>query len=597
MELPECAVCLVPFGGGDGHEPRVLTACGHSVCDGCLRGLAANASGRPATSSGDGGSVLRRVLVRCPECSARTRLPDAGVAGLPKNIELMRLVEALRRLGGGGGTAAEEAALPTSLKGSRDISRPPLVASAAAAEVEASRPPADTLSCGGGSASGTGNDGSDGGCGAADARGEPFDGNRDALQGHVDAVTAIVVAGGYLATASFDKTVRLWSAANGGLLHTLTGHGGRLTALAALEVPTNGSSGHSRRWLLASGDHARGVHVWSLPPLPPLADGGGPQELAAWQEHDDWRFLGVLALEALPHVAGGCTEAPLLYSGSGDHTVKAWSLEDFTLVAVMEGHRGPVSSLAGGSGSSSGGGSSPGNEVLASGGWDGEVRLWWRADHSPLAVLRSVAAAPEAPPVMVGVKVLLRLEDGDDGDELLFVAREDGSIEAWREDCHLASISAHDGQVSALAASSVLLFSCGHDKKLKAWHLVGELFLAQAYVIEMPDLAVTALLHHNGLLCAATTDGTVKVRARALLRGTQFGKKAASLKRLLTDVAKTVSSPAGSTKLLANSHLALVAGFASSASGADAGIKLSTILFSKANRLPSHPTAARKDTR
>eukprot|EP00850_Spirogloea_muscicola_P016111 SM000128S26244 [mRNA] locus=s128:314028:317231:+ [translate_table: standard] len=562
MELPECAVCLVPFGGSDGHEPRVLTACGHSVCDGCIRGLAANASGRPATSGGDGGSVLRRVLVRCPECSARTRLPDAGVAGLPKNIELMRLVEALRRLGGGSGTAAEEVALPKSLMGSGHVPRPPLVAAAAATTavpavvaaagddtsgsrrpsivtahlqqephtgmeaaevaVEASQPPADTLGCSGGSASGTGSEGSGSGCGTADARGEPFEGNRDALQGHVDAVTAIVVAGGYLATASFDKTVRLWSAADGGLLHTLTGHGGRVTALAALEVPTGGSSGHSRRWLLASGDHARGVHVWSLPPQL-LADSGGPQdvgrapappppqELAAWQEHGDWRFLGVLALEALPHVADGCTEAPLLYSGSGDHTVKAWSLQDFTLVAVMEGHRGPVSSLAGGSGSGTGGGSSTGSEVLASGGWDGDVRLWWRADHSPLAVLRSAAAALEAPPLMVGVKVLLRLEDADDGDELLFVAREDGSIEAWREDCHVASISAHDGQVSALAANSVLLFSCGHDKKLKAWHLVGELFLEQAYVMVMPDHAVTALLHHNGLLCAATTDGTIKV--------------------------------------------------------------------------------------
>eukprot|EP00850_Spirogloea_muscicola_P019037 SM000182S03927 [mRNA] locus=s182:53650:56808:- [translate_table: standard] len=512
MDLPECAVCLVPFGGGDGHEPRVLTACGHSVCDGCLRGLAANGCGRPATSGGDGGSVLRRMLVRCPECSARTRLPDAGVAGLPKNIELMRLVEALRRLGGSGGTAAEEVALPKSLMGSRDIPRPPLVAAAAAAEIEASRPPADTLSCGGGSVTGTSNDGSGGGCGTADARGGPFEGNRDALQGHVDAVTAIVVAGGcYLATASFDKTVRLWSATDGRLLHTLTGHGGRVTALAALEVPTGGSSGHSRRWLLASGDHARSVHVWSLPPLPPLADGGGPQELAAWQEHGDWRFLGVLALEALPHVAGGCTEAPLLYSGSGDRTVKAWSLQDFTLVAVMEGHRGPVSSLAGSSGSGSGRGNSTGHEVLASGGWDGDVRLWWRADHSPLAVLRSAAAAPEAPPLMVGVKVLLRLKDGDDGDYLLFVAREDGSIEAWRENSHVASISAHDGQVLALAANSVLLFSCGHDKKLKAWHLVDELFLEQAYVTEMPDHVLTALLHHNGLLCAATTDGTVKI--------------------------------------------------------------------------------------
>ena len=108
--LPECIVCLCPF-EDTSHYPRVLD-CGHSLCEECIGSLISTQgpsqhislmttiNESPSTNSGvtsisTSTSEQKRVLIRCPECSARTRLTGPGVQSLPKNIELMRLVSAL----------------------------------------------------------------------------------------------------------------------------------------------------------------------------------------------------------------------------------------------------------------------------------------------------------------------------------------------------------------------------------------------------------------------------------------------------------------------------------------------------------------------
>ena len=93
--LPECIVCLCPF-DDTSHCPRVLN-CGHSLCEDCIGSLTNSRviKSEELSSSTPTPSEPKRVLIRCPECSARTRLTDAGVQSLPKNIELMRLVGAL----------------------------------------------------------------------------------------------------------------------------------------------------------------------------------------------------------------------------------------------------------------------------------------------------------------------------------------------------------------------------------------------------------------------------------------------------------------------------------------------------------------------
>lgn len=80
-------------------------------------------------------------------------------------------------------------------------------------------------------------------------------------------------------------------------------------------------------------------------------------------------------------------------------------LQDYTLMSIMTGHKSIVSSLA------------VCNGILYSGSWDGTIRLWSLNDHTPLAVLG------EDRPGNFG-SVLSLAVDGN----LLVVAHENGHI-------------------------------------------------------------------------------------------------------------------------------------------------------------------------
>ncbi|KAJ7231569.1 hypothetical protein O6H91_Y457100 [Diphasiastrum complanatum] len=120
-ELPSCAICLQQYDESQ-HAPRVLY-CGHSLCQSCIATLpihlhdAASSSANPsalaaaaaASASSSASSASFSVsssssasvsaassLLRCPECSQWTRLSYKGYLGLPKNIELLRLLGCLK---------------------------------------------------------------------------------------------------------------------------------------------------------------------------------------------------------------------------------------------------------------------------------------------------------------------------------------------------------------------------------------------------------------------------------------------------------------------------------------------------------------------
>ncbi|CAL5326898.1 unnamed protein product [Camellia sinensis] len=104
-----------------------------------------------------------------------------------------------------------------------------------------------------------------------------------------------------------------------------------------------------------------GIYIWGI------TDPFGQEPIKKLFEQKDWRYSGIHALA----ISG----TGYLYTGSGDKSIKAWSLQDYSLPYTMNGHKSVVSTLA------------VCNGVLYSGSWDGTVRLWCLSDHSPLTVL------------------------------------------------------------------------------------------------------------------------------------------------------------------------------------------------------------------
>lgn len=287
------------------------------------------------------------------------------------------------------------------------------------------------------------------------------------LKGHLDCITGLAVGGGFLFSSSFDKTVQVWSLQDFTHVHTFKGHEHKVMALAFVE---------KEQPLCISGDSGGVIFIWDA--SSPL----GQEPITKLYEQKDWRYSGIHCLA----VSG--TE--YLYTGSGDRSIKAWSLQDYALSAVMNGHNSVVSTLAVCGG------------VLYSGSWDGTVRLWCLSDHSSLAVLG------EAGPGNV-TSVLSLAAYG----RVLAVAHENGFIKIWRNNAVLKCARVHNGAIFSVGVGGKWLFTGGWDKAVNIQELLIDEFQADAIPIGSIacDAVVTALLYWQGKLFVGQADRIIKV--------------------------------------------------------------------------------------
>ena len=142
--------------------------------------------------------------------------------------------------------------------------------------------------------------------------------------------------GKVIASGSWDKTVRLWDAATGQALKTLSGHTAEVLALA---YSPDGK-------VIASGSGDNTVRLW---------DAATGQELKTLSGHTD----SVSALAYSP-------DGKVIASGSWDNTVRLWDAATGQELNTLSGHTASVSALA----------YSPDGKVIASGSGDQTVRLW-----------------------------------------------------------------------------------------------------------------------------------------------------------------------------------------------------------------------------
>jgi len=357
---------------------------------------------------------------------------------------------------------------------------------------------------------------------------------RIVLRGHDDDVQGVAWSpdGGRLATASADRTARIWDAGNGNELTALRGHHDYVTGLAW--SPDGG------RLATASAD--RTARIW---------DAEGGCELMVLHGHGRWVW-GV----------AWSPDGGRLATASADRTARIWDAEGGSELMVLHGHDGRVRSVAW----------SPDGGRLATASADRTARIWDAEGGSELVVLRghaaevrSVAWSPDGKRLAAASSDgIVRICEGGSGKELLVLRGHGAEVRsvAWSPDGkRLATGSGdHSARIWDADSGRELIALHGHDKRVwgVAWSPDGKRLAtgsrdrtARIWDIESGSQLLVVLRGHNGKVrgVAWSPDGgrlaTASADRTARIWDADHGRELATLHGHSDEVRAVAWSPDG----------------------------------------------------
>ena len=158
------------------------------------------------------------------------------------------------------------------------------------------------------------------------------------LLAHKDSISQIKYSpdGKMIASASWDKTIKLWNVDTGELINTLIGH----------EEGVNSIAFSSNNKVLISGSEDKTIKIWNI--------AGKAKLIKTLKGHTD----SIKTISISP-------DGNLIASGGYDNTIKIWSIAG-ELLQTIDAHKLAITSLAFAADST----------LLASGSWDNSIKLW-----------------------------------------------------------------------------------------------------------------------------------------------------------------------------------------------------------------------------
>jgi|GEM_PF-1779656 len=238
------------------------------------------------------------------------------------------------------------------------------------------------------------------------------------MEGHSDVVTSVVtIDEKRLASASKDKTIKLWNIQDGSCVSTMEGHSDVVTSVAAI---------NEKRLASASDDNT--IKLWNI------QDGSC---ISTLEEQGNW----------IPSVV--TIDEKRLASGSDDNTIKLWDIQDGSCIRIMGGHSNWVTSVA-----------TIDEKRLASASDDNTIKLWDIQDGS---CIRTMEGHSRRVTFVVTIDEK-RLASGSFDKTIKLWDIQDGSC--------LRTMEGHfDVVASIVAIDEKRLASASHDKTIKLWNI------------------------------------------------------------------------------------------------------------------------------